>query len=146
MTWTYNTALTAARDKVRLTVGDTDTNDQQLQDEEIAYFLTETGQNVRAAAILAAEALIAEYARLADTQIGDLSLRASQKVANYEKLLERLKSRQVTEATPWAGGITITDKQTYEDDTDLVTAQVFRDLHAHPETLVPEAATEDRDV
>lgn len=146
MAWTYDGTLDTNGEKVRLLIGDTDTNDQQLTDAEISYFLTEAGSNIRLAAILSVEALIAKYARQVDTSIGDLRVGASKKVANYEALLTRLRMRQLTEATPWAGGQTIADKQTYEEDTDLVTPQMFRDLHMHPETLIPEAQTEDRDV
>ena len=37
MAWTYSTALTADKDKVRFLIQDTDTDDQLLADEEIAY-------------------------------------------------------------------------------------------------------------
>ena len=53
MTWTYNLALTADKDKVRLLVEDTDTDDQLAQDEEINFLLIEAGGSIyRAAAAI----------------------------------------------------------------------------------------------
>lgn len=92
MTWSYNSSLASDKDKVRLLTGDTDTTDQLLQDEEINYLLTETG-NVLLAAGRAARAIAAKFARQADKEVGDLRVSLSQKAEAYRKLADDLEKR-----------------------------------------------------
>jgi len=95
MTWSYDTSLTEAKDKVRFYIGDTDTNDQLLQDEEINFLLTET-QNVLQAASRAAKALAAKFSRQADKAVGDLRISLSQKAQAYMSLAADLEKRALT--------------------------------------------------
>lgn len=143
MTWTYDTALTADRDKIRLMIGDTDTNDQQFSDEELTYFRTEAGNN-RGAALMAVEGLIAKYSRQVDKRVGDLSLSASQRVAQYKALRQTILDREIATAQPFAGGISISSKQTYEDDTDLVRPSFYRTLQENPGVVEDVPDTDDR--
>ena len=53
MAWSYDSNLSANKDKVRFLVQDTDTNDQLIQNEEINFALSETGNLYRAAAMVA---------------------------------------------------------------------------------------------
>ena len=52
MAWTYDATLLSIstsvgrRYSVRLIIGDTDTTDQQLQDEEIDFFLSQGGDSI----------------------------------------------------------------------------------------------------
>ena len=46
-------------DEIRLLIGDTDTTDQQLQNEELQYYLDKYGGNAVQAAIAAIQGLIA---------------------------------------------------------------------------------------
>ena len=68
MTWSYdNTVLsTSNKDAVRLIIGDTDTADQLLADEEIDYYLTKHGVVLRAASE-SARAVAAKFARTTRT-------------------------------------------------------------------------------
>jgi hypothetical protein len=68
MTWSYNTALTADKDKVRTFIGDTNTSEQLISDEEITFFLTQS-DNIYGAAARACRAIAAKYARLTDTEV-----------------------------------------------------------------------------
>lgn len=145
MTWTYSTALTADRDKVRIAIGDTATADQQFSDEEIAYFLT-VNTTVRGAAIVAVEALIAKYSRQTDRKVGPLDVSASQRVKGYQALLATLRAREATAASPFAGGISINSKQTYEEDDDLVQPAFFRGLQDNSSATEQTPATSDRTV
>jgi len=54
---------------VRLLVGDTDTTDQQIQDEEITFALSQNGNNVYLTASWVARSIAAKYARLVDTDL-----------------------------------------------------------------------------
>lgn len=118
MTWTYSDPSTYDRDKVRLLIGDTNTSDQQLSDEEIAFFLTEEGSVYRAAAA-AARSLMAKYSRLVDKSVGDLSLSYSQRVTHYESLIRDLDRRSAGRTSvPYFGGGTKSGMDAEKEDTD----------------------------
>ena len=59
MSWSYDTSLPTNKDKVRVSIGDTDSSDQQLSDEEINALLTVHG-SVRSTAIAVARMLAAK--------------------------------------------------------------------------------------
>lgn len=125
MAWTYSgDPSTNDKDAVRFLIGDTDTTDQQLQDEEITYLLNINGGDVYDAAIAAARSLASKYSRQADTRIGDYSVSASQRAAAYLALAKELQQQQVANlvhtSTPYAGGISVADKQQDETNTDRV--------------------------
>ena len=84
MTWTYSGDPSAnARDAIRFLIGDTDTTDQLLSDEEIAWVNTEASGTPTAttdlydAAYRCCLTIAAKLARQADKQIGDLSVKLS---------------------------------------------------------------------
>lgn len=63
MTWTYTPGtIETALDWVRLRIGDTDTNDQQLSDEEINSLIAMCGDK-KMAAVQAAYMISAKYRR-----------------------------------------------------------------------------------
>lgn len=135
MTWTYDGDPSAnTRDEVRFLVGDTDTNDQQLSDEEIAYLLAEEG-NVAGAAVAAVKGLLAKYARLVDKSVGDLKLSYSQRAGQYAKLLQTLERRRLVRGVGIkAGGTSLARKETVEQDTDRVQPSFKRDQFRYPST------------
>lgn len=91
MTWTYSgDPASVARDAVRFLIGDTDTTDQQVNDAEIAFALTQNSNQYEAAMICVA-ALVAKYARQVDSQIESISESASQRVTQYNALMATLK-------------------------------------------------------
>lgn len=123
MSWTYTAdPANSTRDAVRLLIGDTDTNDQQLQDGEISWFLSQAGGSALQGAIAACRALQAKYARLADTTVDDVQVRASQRRDGYRALIASLQAQAATSpsALPYCGGISIADKAAREADTDRV--------------------------
>lgn len=67
MSWSYDpSAIEKGLNFVRLMVGDTDTSDQQISDEEINAFLT-IESDVWCAAAVVAETISAKYARYGAT-------------------------------------------------------------------------------
>lgn len=132
MSFSYNSDLGTDRDRVRFLVQDTDANDQLLQDEEIAWLLTEEG-SVRAAAIIAAETVAGKFARQADSAVGDLSISYSQKQAQYAALAARLRRTASLSAVPLVGGISVSRKQTVEEDTDRVEPAFAVGMLSHPD-------------
>lgn len=129
MTATYDTALTAAKDQVRLLIGDTDVTDALLQDEEIAYLLTQSASNVNVASVRACEAVAARFSRLADTQVDDVRVSLSQRAKGYRELAATLRGRIATSVSLFAGGISVSAKESAEEDTDRVPPIFTRDMH-----------------
>lgn len=143
MTFTYGGDPSANnRDAVRFLIGDTVSADPLITDEEIAWLLSERG-GVYPAAIQACETIAAKFARLADSQVDDVNVKLSQRAAGYRTLAATLTTRQaLVGAMPYAGGISISDKQTREDDTDRTVPIFSRDLHVVSPSS-PFSSTED---
>lgn len=123
MSWSYSgNPSSSTLDEVRFLIGDTDTTDQLIQNEEITYLLTETDGNVYEAAIYAARSIAAKFSREADKKIGDYSISASQRASAFFNLAKQLELSQkknlVSKVRPYAGGISVTDKQVDEQNTD----------------------------
>lgn len=132
MAWTYDTALTLTRDKVRLLIGDTDTNDQQLQDAEITWLATRA-PNAEAIAALAAETLAAKYARAVQKGVGSFNLAAQQKWEHYKELAVQLRAGLgLLYAIPTAGGISFDAKDTLTEDDDRPPTYFKVGMQEHP--------------
>ena len=121
MSWTYSgNPADSDSDSVRFLVGDTDSDDQQVTDEEIAWALTQAG-GIYSAAALIASTIAAKFARMVDKAVGDLKISYGQRAGHYEKLTAALKRKaSVFGAVPYAGGISISDKESVREDTDRV--------------------------
>ena len=134
MTWTYSgNPASTARDEVRFLSGDTDTTDQQVTDEEIAWALSENSSNAYTAASVIAYAISAKFARKADKSVGDLSLSYSQLSKQYAELGARLRSQGAFRGiTPYSGGISTSDKDTQNADTDYDKPSFTRKLMDAP--------------
>ena len=105
MTWTYEGLPDIhRRDAIRLLIGDTDTNDQLLSDEELRYATNRHGQDYRAAAE-ACGLIAGKFGRLIDRSVGDLSASFSQKRSNYLELQANfLRKQALTPVGPLATG------------------------------------------
>jgi hypothetical protein len=129
MAWTYGGDPSAnARDAIRFLIGDTDTTDQLLSDEEIAWVNSEASGTATGTTALYDAAyrccltIASKLAREADKQIGDLSVSMSQRAKAYREQaasLKALSGREGGVPIPYAGGITISDKEVDEDNSDL---------------------------
>ena len=64
MSWTYTDPNTSDRDKIRFLIGDTDSTDPLLSDEEIAFTLTEAGGSVYQAGHDSCYAIAAKFSRM----------------------------------------------------------------------------------
>ena len=95
MAWSYDPNLSTKKDEVRLIIGDTDIDDQLLQDEEIEYFLEQTQNSVTQASIKAVMAIIAKLSRKVDKSVGEAKLSLSQQIEHYRRLLSDLKSNMI---------------------------------------------------
>ena len=119
MSWSYTAdPLNNSVDELRLLIGDTNSSDPQLQDEEIQYFLTKYPSTSQAS-VAAVTNLIAKYSRLSDETTAELSIKWSQKAQAYRRLKDDL-SDPVTSSSPvsFGGGISITDIDTRTSNSD----------------------------
>ncbi|MFA6719278.1 MAG: hypothetical protein WCS15_09360 [Prevotella sp.] len=115
--WTYDptdldTSTSSGRlNVVRLLIGDTDTNDQIVQNEEITFALSEKSDNVYEASSLTCRFIASKYSSLVDTQLdGALQENYSDLADRYFKLSSRLSQMAYTEGGKaelgvYAGGI-----------------------------------------
>ena len=132
MAWTYGGDPSAnARDAIRFLIGDTDTNDQLLNDDEIAWVNNQlTGSDTATTALYNAAyrcclLIASKFSRLADQAVGDMRVSMRQKAKAYREQADSmllLAGREGSVPTPYAGGITISDKESDWDNSDLVRA------------------------
>jgi len=137
MSWSYDesdlsTDTTSGRlNSVRLLVGDTDTTDQQVQDEEIEFALSQTSNNIYYAAAWIAKTLASKYARRVDTQLdGALSAAYSQLHKHYQGLSEKLEGQGKTYGSSLGikyGGVSETELETARQLTDRIKPSFTRD-------------------
>lgn len=99
MTWTYDnfdlstTSDTGRLNSVRLLIGDTDTTDQLVQDEEIIFALGENNDDVYLASSWLCRVISAKFARLVDTQLdGVLEAKYGQRAKQYALLAVQMES------------------------------------------------------
>lgn len=126
MTWSYDIdALgTSPKDQVRLLIGDTLQSEPQLQDEEIAYLITQRS-SVYGAAAECCRSLQAKFSRSVDQTTGTDKTMFSQmakaygiKAAEFED-----KAAMAGAGLPYAGGISVADKLQQQQDRDRVEPQ-----------------------
>lgn len=130
MTWTYtpSTIATTPRDQVRWLVGDTQSGDQQVQDEEIAFALLTrpcaTGVPYGAAADVC-KALAAKLSRKVDITTGQLTTHYAQQSRNYAARAVELDAMAQGRGAviPFEGGISRQDKDQTLRDVDRVAPQ-----------------------
>lgn len=133
MGWNYGSDPSGSNlDAVRLLIGDTDFNDQLLQDEEINFFIAQEG-SINGAASRSCEAIAAKFSRLCDEKLGQASVTYSQKSEQYMLLAEQFRDRdEVSLVCPVAPSISVDDKRTQELDDDRVTPSFTTHKHRNP--------------
>lgn len=120
--WTYSGNPGAnAKDQTRFLIGDTDPEDPQLQDGEITWLLSQYNNTPLNAAIRACETIASKYARQVDESVGQVKIFFSQRLKAYNQTKAMLIQRLATEdSQPFAGGISISQKQTEAMNSDRV--------------------------
>ena len=130
MTWTYanNPGTDTAerrRDFVRFNLGDTDTNDQLVTDEEIAAALAEASNDVYLATAIVARAIAAQFMRASDISMGEGALAISDRAIadgflNLATRMERQAKKYGTVdiGVPAAGGLTESELKALDEDPD----------------------------
>ena len=127
-TWIYTgDPSSASKDWVRWRVGDVFADDQLVSDEEITAALSDAGSNKDLAGAMICERIAADFAREVDNTVNDgtgnsrtraLSQRMNHYLALARTLRESAAGSNILFVAPYAGGISISDKDATEDDTD----------------------------
>jgi hypothetical protein len=124
--------------KVRRLIGDVNSSNALLDDDEI-YSIFSTTTIPTYAAACAAEMLVAEFALQVDTKNGQLEVRAAERMNHYMKLADRLRAGGAGELPfgggdgilprPYAGGVFVSEKDELEDNDDLDQPHVTLGVH-----------------
>jgi hypothetical protein len=121
---------------VRLLVGDTDTNDQQVQNEEILFGLSQSNDNIYYASAWIARTISGQYARKVNTSLdGALSADYSDLAGQYKKLAEDLEyqgKKAGAVVGVKAGGISISSVKSVRQNTDRIEGTFRRDRFRNP--------------
>lgn len=107
---------------VRLLVGDTETRDQQVQDEEVQFALGQNKDNIYYAAAWVARAIAGKYSRYVDTQVdGMVSSDYSDRAKHYYSLADNLEyqgKKAGGALSISAGGISLAEMESNRANTD----------------------------
>lgn len=139
MAWTYQDP-SIPRDAVRLEIGDTDSTDPQLSDEEITWLLSQNASNIYQAAMEACTILAARYARRANKTVGDLSIQAASISKQYTELRATIRESALRHSVPvpYAAGIRQSDADEDRDDDDMVRPQFGVGMMDDIDTSIPD--------
>jgi hypothetical protein len=142
MAWSYDptdldtTTASGRLNTVRLLVGDTETLDQQAQNEEITFALSENGNNVYYSAGWVARTISSQYARKVNTQLdGALKADYSDLMKHYSTLADNLEYQGKTSGAAvgvLAGGITKSNIEAVRANTNRVEGSFRRDRFKNP--------------
>lgn len=136
MAWSYdegnlNTSNALGRlNTIRLLIGDTDTNDQQVQDEEVSFALAQANNNVYKSSAWLCRVIAAKYSRNVDSEIsGALKESASQLKVHYIALADTLEyqSQKLGGIGIAAGGITVSTVDGVRANTNRVKPEFTKD-------------------
>lgn len=144
MAWSYDeTALgvsTAAErlNAVRYLVGDTDTNNQQVQNEEIVFSLSEAGDNIYYAASHVASSLASKYSAYVTTELdGALRVEYNELAKGYKNLAGELRQQgkqyNGKSMGVYYGGTSKATIDGIRENTDRIGAFFTRDQFRNPE-------------
>lgn len=126
MSWTYDPTQLASSQmmQVRFLVGDTIAADQQVQDDEILFALSQR-PNIYGAASVVCETLASKLSRQADVVDKDLRTTLSQRAKAYSARAIEYDSKAKIRGggLPYAGGLSIADKIQNEQNPDRVQPQ-----------------------
>lgn len=131
MSWSYsatdlNTTTASGRlNSVRLLIGDTDSSDQLVENEEILFSLSQANDNIYYASAWVCRTIAAKFSRLVDTQLdGALSAKYSTKSKQYQQLASQIEAQGKKTSGKslgvFGGGISVVAVTNVNEDPDRV--------------------------
>lgn len=111
--------LSSSRNQVRLLIQDTSSTGALFSDTEVDFFVDNT-PDVRSAARMAASSLKARYSSQVSKTVGKLRIQLSDKAKFYGELADEFKdlAKSGGSLQVFSGGISVSDKNTQDADTD----------------------------
>ena len=134
--FSYNDSdLSTDLNKVRRLIGDVNSTGVIFSDEEIEFFIDEES-NIYGAAATAKKSWAATVATQVSKTVGKLKIELQQKHENLLKDAELLTSKAKTKGgiQLYAGGLSISGKDSENSDTDRVQPDFYRDMMDFPGT------------
>jgi len=125
MAFTYTTDFSLPLNQLRFLIQDTQSARPLCSDDELEWLISSEA-NVYMAAAAACDILVAKSGNVKTRWIGDL--RVTLDTGMYRGLATMYRARGAGHQVPFAGGISVIDKQTQQDDTDAVQPRVFKTL------------------
>jgi hypothetical protein len=136
MSWSYSAESDQPKDAVRLLVGDVDSSDPLVTDEEISQFVELYPGDVYSAAATVCEVIAAKLAREVSHSGDGLSFSGGELMKHYleladrlRRLSKRLKSKKVT---PYVGGISWAEREKADQDADKIQTAFRSHMHDNP--------------
>lgn len=136
MTWSYDpdNLGTSVKDDLRLEIGDTDVNNQLLQDQEINWVITQEdsywGQAARCCEMIARFFMVK-----ADVKLGRaLAITYSKMAEQYLDMSSRLRLKASGATVPYGGGVLVADKLGIAQNTGLTQPAFTRNMQQNPWT------------
>jgi hypothetical protein len=131
MTWTYSgDPASSDLDQTRFLIGDTDTTDQLVNNEEVNWALSQFSVFVAAAELC--DAIAAKFSRKVDKAVGDLKISFSKMSEQYAKKGKQLRNRgSFVGVSAYVGGISVSEKESVESNTDRVSPSFTRGMNDH---------------
>lgn len=131
------TGLSERINNVRFLIGDTDSSNYAITNDNIAFALTQAGDDVYLSAAICARAIAAKYATYVDTKFESVSSDYSQLQVNYTKLAIKLEAQSKKYGTrglglPAAGGLTYSGIRANDLNDDRVQPKFKQDQFANP--------------
>jgi hypothetical protein len=136
MTWSYDTSLSTDKDKVRLLIGDTDTTNQYISDEEIVAMLAFNNDDVYETAAQIADSLAGRYSTTSKLEIDDFMIDFGAVAEQFATLAKRIRVSATNASAntigAWVAGVSVTAMDAVRDDTDRVNSRFEMGQHDDP--------------
>lgn len=117
---------------VRCEIQDTDPLDPQLQDEEVAYAISQE-RNYWCAAARCSEMIARKILRKADVRLGTAMMVTYTKMADqWFAMAKELRAKSLGTVAPYVGGMTIADKITIGQDSSLLAPLFTKTMMQNP--------------
>lgn len=133
MSWSYNGNIRYNfKDQVRFLIGDIDESNQLIQDEIIDYYLEEKNNDVLEVCYVLSMSLYNRFSKLVNISVGKSSISYSDRAKNYYNLMGKfeseIKSNKNLNCVPYAGGISVSDKESNESNSDNVEPKFYKSM------------------
>lgn len=146
--WSYDptnldTGTVAGRNNAtRLLVGDTEILDQQVQDEEVTFALSQNSNNIYFAGAWTARVISSKYSRKVNTELsGALKADYSDLASQYSTLADSLEYQGKTSGAVigvLAGGITVARTAAVRANTNRVKPAFRKGQFSNPQSYTPD--------